>query len=170
MLRINKRHVWTIIILITLIVISFFIVRLTDFSKLELFSPLSLFTYFGVLMGFSLTIYPFGLSMVVDIKSNINSLKELSTAEKDNLYDKLVSGFKEIKQDVWLIFMLIIFVVSFAILREIENPFGWDLIDYQIPETFFLSTFLISTLAIFDIMKTLFNLSEINLELLKKKK
>ena len=165
MLRINKRHVWTIIILITLIVISFFIVRLTDFSKLELFSPLSLFTYFGVLMGFSLTIYTFGLSMVVDIKSNINSLKELSTAEKDNLYDKLVSGFKEIKQDVWLIFMLIIFVVSFAILREIENPF-----DYQIPETFFLSTFLISTLAIFDIMKTLFNLSEINLELLKKKK
>ncbi len=81
-----------------------------------------------------------------------------------------MSGFTEIKQDIWLIFYAIILVIIFAIANEIVNPFGWEVEQYKIPETAFLSLFVLSTFAIFDIMRTLFNLSEINLELIKKGK
>jgi hypothetical protein len=45
------------------------------------------------------------------------------------------------------------------------NPFGWNVENWKIPETGNLTLFLTTTVAMWDIMKTLFNLSEINFEL-----
>ena|SRR5690554_173569 len=163
-----KRYLITILIFIIIGIASHLLAIKTQVAELTIFNSLSLFTYFGVLIGFSLTIYTFGLSMVVDIKKNISLMTELSEENKTILYEKLVSGFTEIKQDIWLIFYSIILVITFAIAKEIVNPFGWQVEQYKIPETAFLSLFVLSTFAIFDIMRTLFNLSEINLELIKK--
>tara|TARA_B100000949_G_C14067291_1_gene360325 strand:- start:246 stop:581 length:336 start_codon:yes stop_codon:yes gene_type:complete len=107
--------------------------------------------------------------MCNDIKKNIQEVKELTDEKKEILFQKLIHGFKEIKQDIWLIFFAIVLIVIFAILSEIKNPFNWEVERLRIPETINLSFFTLSTLAMFDIMKTLFNLSEINLELLKNK-
>lgn len=166
----NKRILIAILIIIIIGILAHLIAVKTHVAELPIFNSLSLFTYFGVLIGFALTIYTFGLSMVVDIKKNISLMSEISVEKKEILYQKLVNGFKEIKQDIWLIFYAIILVIIFAVAKEIINPFGWNVEHYKIPETAFLSLFVLSTFAIFDIMKTLFNLSEINLELIKKGK
>ncbi|WP_442846801.1 hypothetical protein [Leeuwenhoekiella sp. H156] len=164
------RYFLSILIILIIGLLSNYTVINTDVSDFPIFSLISLFTYFGVLIGFSITIYTFGLSMCNDIKKNIQEIESLSQSTKEILFKKLIRGFKEIKQDIWLIFFAIIMIVIVAILSEIENPFGWEIEKFRLPETVNLSLFIISTIAMFDIMKTLFNLSEINLELLKIKK
>jgi hypothetical protein len=133
-----------------------------------MFNFVNLFTYFGVLIGFSLTIYTFGLSMVTDIKSNIQKLEKLSEDKKDKMLISLLNGFSEIKEDIWLIFYSIIGVIYFGVAKEIINPFGWEVEKFMIPETINITLFITTTIAMFDIMRTLFNLSEINLALIRK--
>ena len=164
------RYALSILIILVIGITSNYLAINTDISNFSIFSLISLFTYFGVLIGFSITIYTFGLSMCNDIKKNIQEMVELKEEQKEILFQKLIRGFKEIKQDIWLIFFAIVLIVIFAILSEIENPFNWNVDKMKIPETVNLSLFILSTIAMFDIMKTLFNLSEINLELLKNKK
>jgi hypothetical protein len=106
--------------------------------------------------------------MVTDIKNNIEKLDKLSKDDKENILERLLSGFSEIKEDIWLIFYSIIGVIFFGVAKEIVNPFGWEVEKYMIPETINITLFMTTTIAMFDIMKTLFNLSEINLELIRK--
>lgn len=162
----TSRYILAISIILIIGWLSNILVSNTEISKYPIFSLISLFTYFGVLIGFSITIYTFGLSMCNYIKKNIQEITEFTNDEKQILFNKLIRGFKEIKQDIWLIFYAIIFVVIFAIFSEIKNPFHWEVEKFKIPETINLTLFIISTISMFDIMKTLFNLSEINLELL----
>ena len=164
----RNRHLIVILSITIILILSNLFVRETTVSEFPIFSFINLFTYFGVLLGFALTVYTFGLSMVTDIKTKIESLVDKSNEDKKKLINKLISGFNEIKQDIWIIFFTIIGVIYFGIANEIENPFGWKIEKYKIPETIALTFFIVSTYSMFDIMKTLFNLAEINLELLRK--
>jgi hypothetical protein len=164
------RYLKTIFIVIVVGLISNWLVQKTLVSAFSIFEAANLFTYFGVLIGFSLTIYTFGLSMVSDIKKKIEELEKLTIEQKEELYNKLVSGFNEIKEDIWLIFYSIIIVICFAVAKEIPNPFGWQVAQFKLPQTINLTLFITTTIAMADIMRTLFNLSEINLELNKNKK
>lgn len=150
--------------------ISNVLVRATPVASFSIFDTTNLFTYFGVLIGFALTIYTFGLSMVTDIKQKIEAVDKLSEGQKIKMYDNLVSGFNEIKGDIWLIFYSIIIVIGFAIAKEVPNPFGWSVEYLKLPETTNTTLFITTTIAMWDIMRTLFNLSEINLELNRSKK
>ncbi len=141
----------------------------TTIEDFSILSSTNLFAYFGVLIGFSLTVYTFGLSMVSDIKLSIEKIDNICKAKKDKMYNSLVMGFKEIKQDIWLIFFALLSVIYFAIAKEVTNPFGWNVERFKIPETSNLTMFFVTTLSMFDIMKTLFNLAEIKLELIKTK-
>jgi hypothetical protein len=166
----KKKKIRYIKVLSLVIIIGFIsniLVRKTGVSNFSIFDTVGLFTYFGVLIGFALTIYTFGLSMISDIKLKIENLDKLTSVQKDVMYNKLVSGFKEIKEDIWLIFYSIIVIIFFAIAKEITNPFGWNVEELRIPETANFTLFITTTVAMFDIMRTLFNLSEINLELNK---
>lgn len=166
----NNKILLTVFIFIIISIISNFIVCNTSISSYSVFDTTNLFTYFGVLIGFALTIYTFGLSMVSDLKSKVESVEKFTPEDKMEIYKKLVCGFKEIKGDIWLIFYSIIIVIYFTIAREVTNPFGWDVEELKIPETVNLTLFITSTIAMWDIMRTLFNLSEINLELSKNDK
>jgi hypothetical protein len=150
--------------------ISNWLVLNTKILTYSIFDTASLFTYFGVLIGFALTIYTFGLSMVNDIKSRIEKLEKLTEKQKDELYSKLVRGFSEIKQDIWLIFYSLIIMIAVSITKGIQNPFDWNISEYKLPETINITLFITTTIAMYDIMKTLFNLAEINLELIKNNK
>jgi hypothetical protein len=167
----NKNRV--LINLITIGILYWISNRLVIKTTIEDFSILSsknLFAYFGVLIGFSLTVYTFGLSMVSDIKSSIEKLDYIDESKKNKMYDSLIMGFKEIKQDIWLIFFALLAVIYFAIAKEVTNPFGWDVERFKIPESSNLTMFFVTTLSMFDIMRTLFNLAEIKLELIKNNK
>lgn len=166
----NKRILLLILFVSAIGIVSNYMVRTTSVSSFSIFETSNLFTYFGVLIGFALTIYTFGLSMVSDIKSKIDSNKKLTEEKKKKMYLSLVSGFGEIKGDIWLIFYSILIVIGFAIAKEIPNPFGWQVEKFNLPETANFTLFLTTTIAMWDIMQTLFNLSEINLELNKDEK
>ncbi|CAN1553247.1 hypothetical protein MCETHM1_02266 [Flavobacteriaceae bacterium] len=166
----NKRILLTLLIVSAIGFVSNYIVMTTPISSFSIFDTSNLFTYFGVLIGFALTIYTFGLSMVSDIKSKIDTHKKLSEEQKKVMYINLVSGFSEIKGDIWLIFYSILIVIGFAIAKEIPNPFGWQVEQLKLPDTANLTLFITTTIAMWDIMQTLFNLSEINLELNKDEK
>lgn len=165
-----KRIFLTLLFVSAIAVISNYLVRTTPVSSFAIFDTANLFTYFGVLIGFALTIYTFGLSMVSDIKSRIDSHKKFTEEQKNKMYISLVSGFGEIKGDIWLIFYSILIIICFAITKEIPNPFGWQVEKYNFPDTANLTLFVTTTIAMWDIMQTLFNLSEINLELNKENK
>lgn len=142
-----------------------FLARTTNVCIFALFESTSLFTYFGVLIGFALTIYTFGLSMLDGIKQKVNTHTTLTPQNKIDINAKLVAGFHQIKEDIWFIFYSILFVIMFAVLKEVVNPFGWKVEYLKLPETINLTLFLMTTLAMWDIMKALFNLSEINFSL-----
>jgi len=162
-----KRYFIPIIVVLTTFISSYFLIQNSEIELLTIFDTLSLFTYFGVLIGFAITIYTFGLSMIAEIKKNIDKISGLTDSDKKTMFRNLRNGFRQIKQDIWLIFIGIILVIIFSILKDITNPFGWEIEKYQIPETVNLSLFILSTIAMYDIMKTMFNLSEINMELIK---
>jgi hypothetical protein len=165
-----KRSLLLLLFVSAIGVVSNYLVRTTPVSSFAIFETTNLFTYFGVLIGFALTIYTFGLSMVSDIKSKIDRHNKLTEDQKKNMYSSLVSGFGEIKEDIWLIFYSILIVIGFAIAKEIPNPFCWQVESFNLPDTANLTLFIMTTIAMWDIMQTLFNLSEINLELNKDKK
>lgn len=162
-----KRYIIPIIVVFTTFVSSYFLIQNSEIELLTIFDTISLFTYFGVLIGFAITIYTFGLSMIAEIKKNIDKINGLTESDKKTMFRNLRNGFRQIKQDIWLIFIGIILVIIFSVLKDITNPFGWKIEKYQIPETVNLSLFILSTIAMYDIMKTMFNLSEINMELIK---
>lgn len=163
----TKRNILLLLFVSTIVLVSNYLVRTTPVSSFSIFDTANLFTYFGVLIGFALTIYTFGLSMVVDIKSKIDSHKKLTVEQKNKMYLSLVSSFDEIKGDIWLIFYSILIVIGFSIAKEITNPFDWKVERFNLPDTANLTLFVTTTIAMWDIMQTLFNLSEINLELNK---
>ena len=164
-----RRYIIPLIIVFLAMVFSYFLVHYTEVELLTIFDTFSLFTYFGVLIGFAITIYTFGLSMIGDIKKHIDDIEKLTDDDKRQMFTKLRHGFSQIKQNIWLIFVGIVLVIIFSILKDIENPFGWKVEKYQIPEVVNLTLFILSTIAMYDIMKTMFNLSEINMELIKNK-
>jgi hypothetical protein len=163
-----RRMILSVLIICAIGLFSNYLVRNTSIASFSIFDSTNLFTYFGVLIGFALTIYTFGLSMVSDIKKNIEICTKFDDTQKANMYKSLVSGFSQIKRDIWLIFYSILFIILFAILKQVPNPFGWEVVSYKIPETINLTLFISTTIAMWDIMQTLFNLSEINFELNKK--
>lgn len=162
-----KRYILVFLFIAIISVVSNFIARTTTICSYSLFESSSLFTYFGVLIGFALTIYTFGLSMVDGIKQKVDNHLSLTQTQKTEIYQNLVNGFDQIKSNIWFIFYSILFVIAFSIAKEITNPFGWEIESWKIPETGNLTLFLTTTVAMWDIMKTLFNLSEINFELNK---
>jgi hypothetical protein len=85
-----KRLLFTILIVSAICVISNYLVRTTPVSSFAIFETVNLFTYFGVLIGFALTIYTFGLSMVSDIKSKIDNHKKLTDEQKKKMYSALL--------------------------------------------------------------------------------
>ena len=165
-----KRQIISFLIIGIIGIISNYLVRDTKVSTFSIFDTTNLFTYFGVLIGFALTIYTFGLSMVTDITNKIDVNTKFTKDQKSKIYESLIEGFNQIKNDIWLIFYSILIVISFSIAKEIPNPFILDVEAMKIPETVNLTLFITTTISMWDIMQTLFNLSEINLELHKKEK
>lgn len=164
----NKRLIYVISIITIAFIISNLLVRNTSILNFKMLDSSNLFTYFGVLIGFALTIYTFGLAMISDIKKDLLQLKGFTKDEKSDMLIRLVNGFNEVKEDIWIIFISLILIIFFAIAKEIPNPFSFKVEKYLIPESSNLTLFTMTTYAMFDILRTLFNLSEIKLELLKK--
>lgn len=157
---------WKFIIVVLLVLLlSFAIIQTVDISKVTLFDSMNLFTYFGVLIGFAITVYTFGLSLLDQIKLNINQHKKFEDAKKLELKSKLNNSFVQLKENIWLIFVSIILIAIFSILKLIPNNYIDNVEKYKIPETINMSLFMLTTFAVYDIIKTIFGLTSIKNEL-----
>lgn len=148
-------------------VASSLLVYFSEAEKVSLFEPVGLFTYVGVLLGFAITIYTFTLSLVDSIKEGIHKLENRTEEEKDQMINSMMNGFSEMKDNIMLLFIGLVVITIFAMLKLIVNPFIPDITKYQIPEIALLSTFFFCTFSILDLMRSLFNLSETKLILAK---
>lgn len=149
------------------IVIASLLVYFSDAENVALFEPVGLFTYVGVLLGFAITIYTFTLSLVDSIKDGIHKIENKTEAEKDRMINSMMDGFGEMKDNIILLFVGLVVIAVFAMLKLVVNPFLPGISKFQIPEIALLSTFFFCTYSILDLMRSLFNLSETKLTLAK---
>lgn len=164
----NKR-ICTILIVLIVGIASNLSTRFLFNQSFEVFGVIALLTYFGILIGFSLTIYTFGLSMLSDIRAKIEEDNLFDEEKKKGFYENITNGFFEIREDIWIIFISLVLVIIIGVLREIPCPFDWDIEKFKIPDSVNLTLFILSTIAIFDIIKSLFTLSKIYLILITTK-
>ena len=106
-MKISAKNIWQIIlVMIISLLISLFLTR-----EIKLLDVDVLITYIGILIGFSITIYTFGLSFLSPIKTEIAKSKIIKEEDKQPTFDGLVNGFEELKEDVWIISYCLIGII-----------------------------------------------------------
>lgn len=160
--------------ILVILLASFYSVNNYDISNIKIVDNEFILTYLGIFLGFAITIYTFGVSMLDSIRSNIDLKDDITTAQKARFFKKLLKGFKELKQDIWLMFICFLIVIIFSIGKQIE-ALGFlkeieitDTFSFKIDKGINLSIFILSLWATYDLMKALFNVSEIQFELIIK--
>lgn len=133
----------------------------TDAISDEIFETNNLLTYSGVLIGFGLTLYTFGLSILKDIYEIIDKINFKKIENKETIILELMKTFEEIRNDIVVMFFSIITIFISIILANTVNPFGWNVEYLKFPEILRMSVFIYTTLALADIMKALFDLSKL---------
>lgn len=149
------------VIYILSILVSVLLVNFTGITEETFFDTNNQITYLGVLIGFALTLYTFGLSVLKDIYEIIESISFKKIENKQLIFQELKNTFNEIKSDIILIFTCIVSLFINSILQNTPNPLGLDVEFLKIPEIISISVFILSTLSLLDIMKALFNLSNL---------
>lgn len=149
------------VIYILSILVSVLLVNFTGINEETFFDTNNQITYLGVLIGFALTLYTFGLSVLKDIYEIIESISFKKIENKQLIFQELKNTFNEIKSDIILIFTCIVSLFINSILQNTPNPLGLDVEFLKIPEIISISVFILSTLSLLDIMKALFNLSNL---------
>lgn len=152
-MKINKS------IILIVLVCAIFLSHLTAISKVDFFVINNQITYLGVLLGFGITLYTFGLSVLKDVYEAIERIEFKDKENKKNIYKDLKGLFTEIRQNVCLIFIGIIVLIFSATIEQTVNPFGWSVESLMIPNILNLFTFFLSTYAFYDILKAIFILS-----------
>lgn len=163
----NKCHKYILsaLLVFLIIVISYSLTLNNEIIKLEYFSINYICTYLGILIGLSLTIFTFSLSLFDEIKRGIEE-KFLSDSEKINKYlAQLKSIYIEMKQDIWLIIISLLVSFLFDVLFKIQIPFINSFKKFNIQETINISSFILASLCMYDIIRTLFGLSKLKLEI-----
>lgn len=164
----NKRlrGFWSLIFLLTLASI---ITSYSNIKDLKLLSFEFVATTTGLLLGFGITIYTFIMQLLQPIIDKI--VKTIPDEEKRNKsIGLLISAENELKQDLWLMFIslmlvLIIGVVSNSV--DLKFNIGLHCVSY-VPETVYISVYLFSFKALYDLMSSLFSTGTITILLLKK--
>ena len=124
-------------------------------------------TTIGVLLGFGLTIYTFILQLIPPITE---SIKKSSFAEpiKQKTVDLLMSSERELREDLLLMFVCLIIVLIVGIIANtfpLTDNIQQHVIS-RIPETVYMSVYLLAFLALRDLMLSLFGIGRITISLL----
>lgn len=161
-----RKFIKLLLVTVVIIMLASVLVYYTDAESFSLFDPLGLFTYVGVLLGFAITIYTFTLSLVDNIKDGIHRIENKSNADKEKMINAMINGFEEMKDNIMLLFLGLVTIVIFALLKLIPNPYFPNVSKYQIPDIALLATFFFCMCLMFDLIRALFNLSETKLFLM----
>lgn len=126
-------------------------------------------TTVGVLLGFGLTIYTFVVQLIQPIIDNVEK-KIIDPDRKKNIKNGIIASSKELRDDLWLIFIGLIIVLVIGVISksvDLQFQFG-DKCICHFPEFVFIAVYLLSFRAMYDLMKALFSFGDIAVELLNK--
>jgi hypothetical protein len=172
----SRNKLKAIIIILGIVIISWTIVYCLKLTDVKILQEDFLFTYLGVFLGFALTIYTFGISMLETIKTAIENTDEeiLTKVKKKEFFNSIISGFNELKSNILFITFSFLIIVFLTLIKNIKYPDSFQILFDRIKlyyplETIYLAVFLISILIIFDLLYSMFNIAEISLFIIKKK-
>lgn len=121
----------------------------------------------GILLGFGITIYTFIVQLLQPIIENLT--QKITDPNKVKQWRGLLgSAEKELRHDLWLIFLALIIVLINGILShsvDLTFNFGLHHVCY-ISETLYIFVYLLSFRALYDLMSSLFSIGEITILLL----
>jgi hypothetical protein len=162
--RTTTKRVKAAVIMVLVAALSFCLVSFTDAERTAIGSFEFLFGYVGILLGFSISIYTYGVQLLAGIADNI-AHSGFDDAKKAAFFDGLFDGFKELKEDIWLIS----FCLALLIALKVADALFCDETTKAVVATLSIWAFVMCNWSIFDLAKSLFNVSEISITLLKKK-
>ena len=121
--------------------------------------------YLGLFLGFTIALLSFAISIIDKVKKDLLSNSDKDAEKIENQIAKLSSVFTELKEDTMVIFWFFIVVVAIYIFENINIPFIKWPFKGCFSKILFLnhikfSIFILSLYAIYDILKTIFLLSE----------
>lgn len=150
------------IILVTLS-LSYYIV-LNDVVSYQYFIETNfLFTFLGVFIGFALTLYTYLTSMFENMKKIIKTKHSDDTKTRDNKLELLPLLHIEIKEDIIFLIYSLVLVVVVAVLNKPLMSIDLCRFDIDISNLInasMLSVFFLSILALIDLVRTSFTISD----------
>jgi len=136
----------------------------------------NMIAYTGAMMGFALTIYTFGISILGQIKDLIKKSVKIKDENKNDYLDKLLSAFHELKEDVGAIAITLIIVVVASTIQSLNNfnNYANDFLKqfttigyFNLYTTVKMFSFLLSSWMFIDLTKAMLNISQFYQELIK---
>jgi hypothetical protein len=148
----------------------------TLFAKSDnsLFDFENIVSYIGVLIGFAITIYTFGVSMIETIKRLIFRNRKLTPETKKASFEGIIKAFDSFKEDVLAIALSLAIAFSAAIYEMTGWPSKFVLYyhpthcgEYDGILFFKFFAFTLASIAFYDLAKAMIRLGQFLLTLLK---
>jgi len=143
----------------TFLIIFVVVLTLKNYLNLncsEYANPSFLFNYLGVLLGFGLTLYTFIVSQYEIVERRIHE-KYSKKSDVENKIQAFIEVCSEVKDDVFLVFLILLFIIIISVIPNditIITPIN------EIVEVSLVTCFILSLLAIKDLIFVSFKLAD----------
>lgn len=123
-----------------------------------------LFSFFGIILGFAITIFTFIISLVEKIKEKAEIKYASDAGKKTKFENKIKALFSEIKDDIAFTFISVV-IIGILYIVDVKIPkiniVGTYFIDQKIGvESLKLSLFFLNLYAIYDLIIVSFKMSD----------
>lgn len=110
-------------VFVSLFIFSLILIKHTQINIALFVDNSFLFTYLGIFLGFAITIFTFIVSMIEKIRDRIEINPHKTDEEKGKIEKDIINLYKEIKQNIMLIFYSFLTVILIALIGSIDLPF-----------------------------------------------
>jgi len=126
-----------------------------------------LFVFIGLLLGFSITLFPFIVSLTEQLKIKAIDKYQHNTEKKLIIESNIKTLFKEVKHNILFIFSTLTFISSLYILQSLSYPISDNFLASYfeiglVLKSTRLTVFILNLYAIYDLIVVTFELSNSN--------
>lgn len=106
-----------------LFLISIILIKHTNINIDTFVDNSFLFTYLGIFLGFAITIFTFIVSMIEKVRERIENDSSKTEAEKKVVENDIIHLYREIKQNIMLIFYSFLIIIIITLFGSVDIPF-----------------------------------------------
>ncbi len=153
------------------IILLFFIINILLYNYKTNLSKINdndfLFVFIGILLGFSITLFPFIVSLTEQLKVKVIEKYKDNIEKKLKIESNLRLLFKEVKHNILFIFSTLVFISSLYIMQNFSYPksnncFASFFEISLVLKSLRLTVFILNLYAIYDLIVVTFELSNSN--------